>query len=151
MFEPSSPFQRFERLSEGAARGPGVIDMKGGDVIIVQALRALKAAGALDRMAITVVMNGDEEHPGEPLAAARRALIEAATGAAAAIGFEDGDGDPRTANINAARRRVVDAAFDRHARALVADLPRRRRPGRDLRDRPRAGRVPRPGSPASPT
>jgi glutamate carboxypeptidase len=98
VFEPSSPFQRFERLSETTARGPGIIDMKGGDVIIVQALRALKAAGALDRMTITVVMTGDEEHPGEPLAEARRALIDAAHGAAAAIGFEDGAGDPRVAN-----------------------------------------------------
>ena len=31
------------------ATGPGVIDMKGGDVIIVAALKALKAAGVLDR------------------------------------------------------------------------------------------------------
>jgi glutamate carboxypeptidase len=99
VFELSSPFQRFERLSDTAARGPGIIDMKGGDVIIVHALRALRAAGALDRMAITVVMHGDEEHPGEPVMAARRALIDAAAGAAAAIGFEDGAGDPKLANI----------------------------------------------------
>ncbi len=99
VFEPASPFQRFERLSDTAARGPGIIDMKGGDVILLHALRALRAAGALDRMAITVVMNGDEEHPGEPLAEARRALIDAAAGAAAAIGFEDGAGDPKLANI----------------------------------------------------
>jgi glutamate carboxypeptidase len=50
-------------------------------------------------MTLTVVMNGDEEHAGEPQAAARRALVDAAKGAAAAIGFEDVDGDPRTANI----------------------------------------------------
>ena len=99
VFEPSSPFQRFERLSDTAARGPGIIDMKGGDVIIVTALAALQQAGALDRMSVTVVMNGDEEHPGEPLAVARRALTDAATGAVAAIGFEDGDGDPGTANV----------------------------------------------------
>jgi glutamate carboxypeptidase len=98
VFEPSSPFQRFERLSDTTARGPGIIDMKGGDVIIVQALQALSVAGVLERMTITVVMNGDEEHPGEPLAEARRALIDASKGAIAAIGFEDGDGDPRTAN-----------------------------------------------------
>jgi glutamate carboxypeptidase len=48
-------------------------------------------------MSITVVMHGDEEHPGEPLAEARRALVDAARGAVAAIGFEDGAGDPRTA------------------------------------------------------
>jgi acetylornithine deacetylase/succinyl-diaminopimelate desuccinylase-like protein len=99
VFEPSSPFQRFEQLSDTTARGPGIIDMKGGDVIIVQALEALKQAGTLDRMSITVVMNGDEEHPGEPLSVARRALTDASNGAAAAIGFEGGDGDPRTADI----------------------------------------------------
>jgi glutamate carboxypeptidase len=97
VFEPSSPFQRFERLDEATARGPGIIDMKGGDVIIVQALRALKAAGALDAMTIAVVMHGDEEHPGEPVTAARQALVDAAGGAIAALAFEDGSGDPRTA------------------------------------------------------
>ena len=97
VFEPSSPFQRFERLDNATARGPGIIDMKGGDVIIVQALKALKAAGALDRMTIVVVMHGDEEHAGEPVAAARQALVDASNGAIAALAFEDGSGDPRTA------------------------------------------------------
>lgn len=100
VFEPSSPFQRFERLDDSTARGPGIIDMKGGDVIIVYALRALKDAGLLDRMNIIIVYNGDEESPGAPLDAARRALIDAAKGATAAIGFEDGAGDPRTAVIS---------------------------------------------------
>jgi glutamate carboxypeptidase len=95
VFEPDSPFQKFERLDARTARGPGVIDMKGGNVIIVQALKALAAVGRLDRMNITVVLTGDEEAPGRPLAVARAALVEAATGAAAAIGFEDGDGHPQ--------------------------------------------------------
>ena len=64
VFEPDSPFQRWERLSDSTARGPGSTDMKGGDVIMLFALKALKAAGQLDRMSITVVLNGDEEEPG---------------------------------------------------------------------------------------
>jgi glutamate carboxypeptidase len=100
VFEPTSPFQKFERLDDSTARGPGVIDMKGGDVIIVAALRALKAAGVLPRMNITVVYDGDEEDAGTPLMDARRALIEAARGASAAIGFEDGPGDPHLAVIS---------------------------------------------------
>ena len=45
VFEADSPFQKFERLSDRQARGPGIIDMKGGDVIIVQALkRSMRAA-----------------------------------------------------------------------------------------------------------
>ena len=41
VFDSDSPFQRFERLSPTSARGPGIIDMKGGDVVIVEALSAL--------------------------------------------------------------------------------------------------------------
>jgi glutamate carboxypeptidase len=99
VFEPDSPFQKFERVGPDSARGPGVLDMKGGDVIMIEALRALHAAGALDGMRITVVLNGDEENSGDPQAAARAALVEAARGAQAAIGFEDGDGDPHHAVI----------------------------------------------------
>ncbi|HEU4786952.1 MAG TPA: M20/M25/M40 family metallo-hydrolase [Gemmatimonadaceae bacterium] len=100
VFEPSSPFQRVERLNDSTARGPGIIDMKGGDVIMVYALRALKDAGALDDLNIVAVFDGDEEAAGAPLEAARRTLVDAATGARAAIGFEDGAADPRTAVIS---------------------------------------------------
>jgi glutamate carboxypeptidase len=100
VFEPTSPFQKFERLDDSTARGPGIIDMKGGDVIIVAALRALKDAGALDRMNVVVVMHGDEEDSGAPLDLARKTLVDAAQGAAAAVGFEDGPGDPHVAVIS---------------------------------------------------
>lgn len=100
VFEPSSPFQRFERLDSIWVRGPGIIDMKGGDVIIIEALRALRAAGALEGMQITVVLNGDEESPGRPIPLARRPLRDAAAGAQFALGFEDGAGDPHTALVS---------------------------------------------------
>jgi len=100
VFEPRSPFQKFERLSDSTARGPGIIDMKGGDVIIVEALRALKTAGLLDGLSITVVMHGDEEDAGAPLDAARATLTEAAKRSQVALGFEDGSGDPHTAVIS---------------------------------------------------
>lgn len=92
VFEPDSPFQKFDRIDANTARGPGIIDMKGGDVVIVQALKALKATGQLTSMNIAVVMTGDEEEPGTPLSKSRAALIDAAKGADYAIGFEDGDG-----------------------------------------------------------
>jgi len=97
VFEPDSPFQRFQRLDGSRARGPGIIDMKGGDVIILSALRALKSAGVLERMNLVVVMTGDEEDSGDPQALARQALVEAAAGAEYALGFEDGPGDPKYA------------------------------------------------------
>jgi len=99
VFERDSPFQRFEPLTDSTARGPGVIDMKGGDVIILLALRSLAEAGVIDRLAFTVVLTGDEEKSGDPLALARRDLVEAADWADVAIGFEDGDGDPRHAVV----------------------------------------------------
>jgi glutamate carboxypeptidase len=97
VFEPDSPFQKFERIDERTARGPGVVDMKGGDVIIVSALEALAAAGILKSMNVIVVMTGDEEAPGRPLIRAREALVSAAKGADVAICFESGAGDPRKA------------------------------------------------------
>jgi len=97
VFEPDSPFQKFQRLDEKTAKGPGIIDMKGGDVIILSALGALKAAGALDGMSVTVVMTGDEEEAGRPLTASRATLVAAARGADVAIGFEDGPADPKYA------------------------------------------------------
>ena len=100
VFEPSSSFQKFERLTDSTARGPGVTDMKGGDVIIIQALKALKAAGVLDGMSITTVFTGDEEDSGKPLELARAALVDAAKRSRYAVGFEDGSGDPRYAVVS---------------------------------------------------
>lgn len=100
VFPATSPFQRWTQIDDSTATGPGIIDMKGGDVIILYALQALKDAGQLDGMNVTVVFDGDEENAGAPLAAARRALIDAAKGAKAAIGFEDGAADPKTAVIS---------------------------------------------------
>jgi glutamate carboxypeptidase len=100
VFEPSHPYQRWQRLDDSTAKGPGIIDMKGGDVIIVAALRALKDAKLLDAANITVVMHGDEEDSGTPLTAARQTLRDAAKGAAAALGVEDGPGDPRVAVVS---------------------------------------------------
>src|SRR5690606_12137777 len=94
VLEPHSPFQTFERLDGNRATGPGVTDMKGGNVIILQALSALKHVGLLDSLHIVVVMTGDEEAAGRPLRIARKPIIDAAQGAIAAIGFEDGDGHP---------------------------------------------------------
>lgn len=97
VFEQDSPFQKFERVDERTARGPGIIDMKGGNVVMIGALKALQASGALKTMNIVVVMTGDEEDSGEPLSAAREALVAAARGADLAIGFEDGPADPTLA------------------------------------------------------
>jgi glutamate carboxypeptidase len=63
VFEPTSPFQRLEvdAASPDHATGPGVIDMKGGLVVLLEALRALRDSGDLNRTAFTVLLDSDEE------------------------------------------------------------------------------------------
>ena len=87
VFEPDSPFQRFER--EGArAIGPGVGDNKGGVSVMIAALRAMHAAGTLEDADIEVVLTGDEEKVGLPVAAARGDLVAAGKRADIALDFE---------------------------------------------------------------
>ncbi len=97
VFELDSSFQKFTRLNENQAEGPGVIDMKGGDVVLLEAVRALHAVGALDQMTVTIALIGDEESSGSPLEVGRASLVEAADAADIALAFEPGDGDPQTA------------------------------------------------------
>jgi glutamate carboxypeptidase len=68
--------------------GTGSSDMKGGNLIALEAVRALHAAGVLDDLSITVVYTGDEEDAGMPHEVARAPLIEAASGADVALAFE---------------------------------------------------------------
>jgi glutamate carboxypeptidase len=88
VFEPESPFQRFVR-DGNRATGPGIGDDKGGLAVIVAALRAMHSAGTLRDANITIVLTGDEERPGSPIAAARRDLIEAGRVADFALEFEN--------------------------------------------------------------
>ncbi|MEO8621943.1 MAG: M20/M25/M40 family metallo-hydrolase [bacterium] len=81
--------QRFVR-TDSTARGAGTSDMKGGDVAIIAALRALHATGALNDARISVIMTGDEEAVGSPREFARRDLIELAKRSDVALAFEGG-------------------------------------------------------------
>jgi glutamate carboxypeptidase len=92
VFEEDSPFQGVEMLNDSIMHGPGAADMKGGDVIIILALQALKEAGLLADMNLQIVFTGDEESSGRPLELSKKELIEAAKWADVALGYEDGDG-----------------------------------------------------------
>lgn len=100
VFELESPFQAYEMLNDSIIHGPGVSDMKGGDVIVVLATQALKDAGMLGDMNIEIVMTGDEELSGEPLKLSKKDIVEAAQRADIALGYEDGDGLATTAVIS---------------------------------------------------
>jgi glutamate carboxypeptidase len=88
VFEPDSPFQHWQQQGE-RARGPGAGDDKGGDAVIIAALRAMQAAGTLRQANITVFLTGDEEDAGRPLAISRRDLIAEGKKADVALDFED--------------------------------------------------------------
>jgi len=76
------------RVEGDRAYGTGIADMKGGNVIVVEALRALHATGALKGRQVIVVFTGDEEDTGEPQSESRRALLEAAAESDVALAFE---------------------------------------------------------------
>jgi glutamate carboxypeptidase len=96
VFEPSSTFQTYAIVpgTDGrVATGPGVADMKGGLVVMLSALKAMKAAGALDKAEITIVLSGDEERHGNPVSVSRKDMIDAAKHSDLALEFENASRD----------------------------------------------------------
>ena len=87
VFEGEDEFDAFVRDGDRAT-GPGVDDMKGGNVVIVYALKALQAIGALDDIPVVVAYTGDEEKAGRPLSISRKHLVDAGKWADIGLGFE---------------------------------------------------------------
>ena len=116
VFEPDSPFQAFSRAGNRAT-GPGVGDCKGGDVVLIAALRAMQAAGTLQGADIMVVMTGDEERPGAPIAIARRDLIEAGRWADVALEYENLATDDGREFGTIARRSATSWTLTTHGRS----------------------------------
>jgi glutamate carboxypeptidase len=88
VFELDSPFQKWTTIDSVTVSGPGTNDMKGGDVVMLYALKALQSIGALKDRTIVVALTGDEEDPGRPLSVARKDLIEAGKNSDVALEFE---------------------------------------------------------------
>jgi len=61
VFSKEDEFQTLVIEDSGVLKGPGVADMKGGIVIMINALRALHQQGLLDDSNLTVLFNSDEE------------------------------------------------------------------------------------------
>ena len=61
VFSKDDEFQTLVIESDGVLKGPGVADMKGGIVIMINALRALHEQGLLNDTNLTVLFNNDEE------------------------------------------------------------------------------------------
>ncbi|MFT4031078.1 MAG: M20/M25/M40 family metallo-hydrolase [Siphonobacter sp.] len=91
VFEPSSPFQKWTQ-KDSIAIGPGTSDMKGGNMVMLYALKALHETGQLKDRQIIVVLHGDEENPGNPLELSRKDIVELAKRSDIALAFEPGTG-----------------------------------------------------------
>ncbi|MBY0395500.1 MAG: M20/M25/M40 family metallo-hydrolase [Thermoleophilia bacterium] len=87
-----TPFRKEGRR----ATGPGTSDMKGGDVIVVMALKALHRAGRLDGARVALIFTGDEESPGDPVSISRASMIELAKRSDIALAFEAAIDDTAT-------------------------------------------------------
>ena len=90
VFEPDMPANPFTMLTDNTATGQGVIDMKGGDVLVIAALKALHKQNLLDDVTITVYFTGDEENAGHPRSVSRGDYIERAKQHDIALAFEGG-------------------------------------------------------------
>lgn len=107
VFEPFSPFKSFVRNGDRAT-GPGVHDMKGGLVVMIETLKALHAQRALDDRSITVFLTSDEELPGDPATVSRSEFIEAAKRADVTLCFESGMTMDGRDYVSTARRGATD-------------------------------------------
>jgi len=108
---PPGAFEGY-RQDGVTARGPGVLDMKGGLVVGLFALRALRQAALLDRIPLRGLFVADEEvgsAESQPLTVAR------VRGASAALGLESG----RSRDLIVTRRKGI-ASLDVVARGVAA-------------------------------
>ena len=75
VFEPDMPANPYRKINDSTVTGQGVNDMKGGDVIILAAVRALNDLGLLKDATITAYFTGDEEKAGLPISVSRADFI----------------------------------------------------------------------------
>jgi len=88
VFPPGEATKRPFRIDDGKAYGPGVLDMKGGVVVFLYAIKALQAIGFQERP-IKILLAGDEE-PGHPNSNVPDLFVTEAAGCAAAFNCESG-------------------------------------------------------------
>jgi glutamate carboxypeptidase len=84
--------------------GTGASDMKAGNVVLLNALKAFYEIGALKDTQIIVMLTGDEEDSGNPVEISRKDMIELAKRSDLALSFENGG-----SNIATVARRGIGA------------------------------------------
>ncbi|OYZ01812.1 MAG: peptidase M20 [Sphingobacteriia bacterium 28-36-52] len=92
VFEPDMPSNPFTVLNDSTITGQGINDMKGGDVMIIAAMKAMHELNLLNNATITIYMTGDEENAGEPRSITRGDFIERAKQHDVVLAFEGAAG-----------------------------------------------------------
>jgi glutamate carboxypeptidase len=88
VFEKAMSFTPYTYLNDSTVTGQGVNDMKGGDMVLLAALKSLKDNGLLDNTNLTIYFTGDEESSGKPTSVSRKDFIERAKQTEIALAFE---------------------------------------------------------------
>ena len=92
------------------AFGAGSSDMKGGDVVLLYALKALSEIGALKNTRIIVMLTGDEESVGRPLEKSRADMLAAAARSDLALSFEGARGLDATVGRRGSSSWILEVA-----------------------------------------
>lgn len=88
VFEKAMSFTPYTYLNDSTVTGQGVNDMKGGDIVLLAALKSLKDNGLLENTNLTIYFTGDEESAGKPTSISRKDFIERAKQSEIALAFE---------------------------------------------------------------
>lgn len=88
VFEKAMSFTPYTYLNDSTVTGQGVNDMKGGDIVLLAALKALHQNGLLENTSLTAYLTGDEESAGRPTSISRKDFIERAQKNEIALAFE---------------------------------------------------------------
>ena len=110
------------RREGNIAYGTGTSDMKAGNVVLIYALKALYASGALKDTQIIVMLTGDEEDSGEPITISRGDMIDLAKRSDLALSFENGGSNIATvARRGASSWRLEVTAKTGHSSQIFKD------------------------------
>lgn len=109
-------FVRFDTLAAGA----GSSDMKGGDLVILYALKALQSVGALDGTRIVVALTGDEEDAGPLHLVSRQPLIDVAKRSDIALAFEEDAGKGTVARRGMSGWQLVVSGRQAHSSGIFS-------------------------------
>ena len=112
--------QKWTIVDDSTAKGAGSSDMKGGNVVILYALKAMKAAGTLDDTNIIVAFTGDEESSGDPDSISRRDLVQAAKRSQAILAFEGDAGKATVARRGSSSWIVTVNARQAHSSGVFS-------------------------------